>query len=567
MGAFDREGGRPSKLSTGVYLLAFVSTVLIPVLLFAGLLIVRQANEGRADYELNAVQNARQVSVIVDGELSAFMFLLRGLETSITLANEEFERFYDQAQRVVTGRDETIVLRDLGSRQIVNTSRPFGDPLPPAVPLSFPEVERFRSGHWAVSNVYLSPTGGDPRIAVALPIMRDGEPRYLLAITLPTTRIRDALAPAVAPGWIITIGDRNGTIVTRSSEHDRFSGKSGRDEYLAKAVGQSGTFRTTGFDGRLLLTGYYRSAPHGWLFGANIPESIVAAPMRESLGWLIVAGATALAISCLLAYLLGSTFIKASTGLAERAAALGEGRPVGPMSSRFTEFALVGEALAAAGVAIERRDQQRQLLINELDHRVKNTLAMVQAIVQQTLRLQGNCADATEAVTRRLVALARVHDVLTRESWAGASLHELVRDISATQGDSVSRIIAEGPSVWLSSGLALSLSLALNELATNAIKYGALSNDRGVVNIDWSVADQGVGQKLLLRWAEQGGPVVRPLTREGFGMRMLRRSLARSLGGEVYMDFRPEGLVCTIEASISETAGPAPAENRTARPV
>src|SRR5262245_30141366 len=556
MRPLKRFATRPSRFSTRSFLFAFVAAVLIPVLLFAGLLIARQAQDERARYEANAIQTARQVALIVESEITGFVFLLRGLATSRALAGDDLATFYDQAKRLVVGRDETIVLRQLEPRQLLNTSRPFDEPLPPAVPLSAEDLAHFKSGRWLVSNVYLSPTGGDPRIAVALPIMREEGPRYILAITLPTTRIRDALIPALAADWIVTVADRTGTMVARSAQYDEFSGKSGRTDILAKMLGRSGTFRTEGREGTLVLTGYYRSDQTGWLFGANIPETAVAAPLRHSLTWLIAAGAAAVAISCLLAYLVGSTFVKSIAGLAARATALGQGRAVEPMSSHLAEFVLVSEALAEAGTAIEHRarerdksDQQRHLLINELDHRVKNTLAMVQSIVQQTLRTQGATQHAGEAVTSRLISLARVHDVLTRESWEGANLHEIVVDIASAQGGA-DKIRGNGPPVWLSPALALSLSLALNELRTNAIKYGALSRDHGFVDLEWSVTDQSDGQRLVLRWSEHGGPTVLQPAREGFGMRLLQRSLSLSLGGDVRVDFKPQGLICTIEAAI-----------------
>jgi two-component sensor histidine kinase len=559
MRTLDLLAKRRRTYSTRFFVFGFVVVVLIPLLLFAGFLIALQANEQRRNYEENAIQTARQSAQIVEGELAGHVLFLRGLATSSALARDDFAAFYDQAKRVVRGRDETIVLRELGPRQIVNTSRNFGDALPPAVPISDNDREQFNQGWWLVSNVYLSPTGGDPRIAVALPIMREGKPVYILATTLPTARIRDALSSAVAQGWLAVVADKAGTLVTRSAQHDEFSGKPGRTDVLERATRMSGTLRTEAREGTLLLMGYYRSYPSGWLFGASIPEAVVAAPLHRSLGWLIGMGSAAVALSCLLAYLVGTTIIKASSGLAERAAALGQGKPVDAMDSQLADFVTVGEALESASAALDHRsrereksDQQRQLLINELDHRVKNTLATVQSIVQQTLRTQGGSAQANAAVSRRLVALARVHDVLTRESWEGANLHEIVADIRSTQSGA-DKIRTEGPAVWLSASLALSLSLAINELSTNAIKYGALSRDNGFVDLTWKVSQSAEGHKLLLRWAEHGGPTVSEPSRQGFGMRLLQRSLSDSVGGTVQVEFRPEGLVCVIEAAIPPT--------------
>src|SRR5262249_13194556 len=157
-----------------------------------------------------------------------------------------------------------------------------------------------------VSNVYLSPLSGEPRIAVALPVPGEGSPTHVLAITVPTTRVRDALVPAVPVGWIATVADRNGTVVTRSALHEEVSGKPGRPDFLAQATGRAGTFSSTAFEGTRVLAGYQRSDFSEWLIGANIPEAIVAAPLWRSMLALGLMGAGAIALSALAAYLFGT---------------------------------------------------------------------------------------------------------------------------------------------------------------------------------------------------------------------------------------------------------------------
>jgi two-component sensor histidine kinase len=482
---------------------------------------------------------------VVDSELAAFAALLQGLASSSAR----------EAKRLVQGGDAIIVLREPGPRQIFNTERSFGAELPPAVPIPAADLATFAAGRRLVSDVYLSPLSGEPRVAIALPILKDGTVAHILAITFPTTRIRDAL-PAVSPGWIVSVGDKNGTMVTRSVRHDEISGKPGLPEYLAKAVGRSGAFTATSFEGTRLLAGYYRSELSEWLVGANIAEAVVEAPLWRSLIALASLGAAALTISAILAYLFGTTFTAATAGVAERAAALGEGRPVSPMPSRLIEFAAVSEALADAAAAIEQRarereqsEQQRQLLVNELNHRVKNTLATVQSIVLQTLRGSASITQANEAISSRLVALAQAHDVLTRESWEGAELHDLAVDVTRPHGGT-DRFTIGGPQVWLPPALALSLALALHELATNASKYGSLSSETGTVALEWDVVSAPEKPRLVLQWSERGGPPVTPPTRQGFGTRLIQRSLAEAIGGNVAVDYQPQGLVCRIEAPL-----------------
>ncbi|GJE40324.1 sensor histidine kinase [Methylobacterium persicinum] len=194
------------------------------------------------------------------------------------------------------------------------------------------------------------------------------------------------------------------------------------------------------------------------------------------------------------------------------------------------------------------------LLIHELNHRVKNTLATVQSIAAQSLRgLDGPEAEtARAAFEARLLALARVHDVLTKESWEGAELSAVVADAIRPLdggGGTVSRFRVSGPPLRLPPRLALSIAMALHELGTNAVKYGALSNEAGTISIDWTVR-RGEQTMLLMRWRESGGPPVTKPTRTGFGSRLIERSLARELAGEVNLNYEPTGVVCIIEAPI-----------------
>jgi PAS domain S-box-containing protein len=203
-----------------------------------------------------------------------------------------------------------------------------------------------------------------------------------------------------------------------------------------------------------------------------------------------------------------------------------------------------------AETARRQAEAHRELLIAELNHRVKNTLSVVQALAHQTFR--GVADDVRGAFEGRLLALARAHDVLTGSNWDAVEFHQLAASALATvSGDG--RVSLEGPQVMLSPRQALALGMALHELATNALKYGALSVAQGRVGFTWSVTDDAVPQ-LLLHWEETGGPPVAPPSRAGFGSVLLRRALSDDLNAEVDLDFRPAGLVCTVRAPLRPAA-------------
>ncbi|KQN87005.1 hypothetical protein ASE90_06955 [Sphingomonas sp. Leaf67] len=199
------------------------------------------------------------------------------------------------------------------------------------------------------------------------------------------------------------------------------------------------------------------------------------------------------------------------------------------------------------GMAQVESEVQRNLLIQELAHRLKNTLSMVQAIASQTLR--GTIArEPLDAFERRLQALGVAHDVLVERNWVGADMHATVRQVLAVFGCD-DRIALSGPDVALGARAALSLALMLHELGTNAVKYGALSAGAGRVSIEWIVED-GV---LCFIWRERGGPPVRTPTRRGFGSKLLRLGLTGN--GDSETCFEPDGVVVTMRAAVSELTG------------
>lgn len=198
-----------------------------------------------------------------------------------------------------------------------------------------------------------------------------------------------------------------------------------------------------------------------------------------------------------------------------------------------------------------------KLLIDELNHRVKNTLATVQSVVRQGLRTATDPAVIRESIESRIFALSRSHDILSRENWKSAGLHDLIgaslEPFAVTDGR-VERFNVEGCNLRLHPKAALALGIAFHELATNAFKYGAFSNDSGTVSITWEIESSPSGKRLLLHWREKDGPEVTPPTRKGFGTHVMERGLAHELHGEVHVEYPPAGFVCTINVPVPRVA-------------
>ncbi|AWN46461.1 histidine kinase [Methylobacterium terrae] len=227
---------------------------------------------------------------------------------------------------------------------------------------------------------------------------------------------------------------------------------------------------------------------------------------------------------------------------------------------RYNLFALRGPGDAFEGFAAVSHDisarkaaeAQQEILNRELSHRLKNTLAMVQAIAVQTLRNAADPADAREALVARLVALGKAHDILLTGEGESADLRAVLDGALTIHDDGrPGRFRLAGPPVPCGARAALSLALMAHELATNAAKYGALRNPDGYVTLDWTVAD-APAPVLSLRWQEHRGPRVTPPARKGFGSRLIERGMAGTVDGEVATQYLPEGVVCTLTAPLVE---------------
>jgi two-component sensor histidine kinase len=216
---------------------------------------------------------------------------------------------------------------------------------------------------------------------------------------------------------------------------------------------------------------------------------------------------------------------------------------------------LVAQAgLDAADQIVAQRLQR--LVLEELHHRIKNTLAIVMAIVTQSLRTAKSVDEGREAIEHRLVALGRVHDLLLQSNWTSAKLAGILKAATDPfdRDNTSRRFTVQSSNIDVSPGAVLPLAMVLNELCTNAMKYGALSNATGRVSITSSIDDT---QRLFrLKWAESGGPTVAVPTRRSFGSRLIEHSFVRQLQGEAQLTFAPSGVVCVLDIPLAALKQP-----------
>jgi two-component sensor histidine kinase/CheY-like chemotaxis protein len=208
--------------------------------------------------------------------------------------------------------------------------------------------------------------------------------------------------------------------------------------------------------------------------------------------------------------------------------------------------------LAQAGIDAKEReaaDKLQKLILEEMHHRIKNTLATVTAIASQSLRTATSIEHGQQAIEGRLIALGRAHDLLLQVSWANASLGDTVRGATKPyESQGAGRFLIDGPDIGITSGAVIALALTLNELCTNTTKFGALSVPAGRIEIAWAIDSEA--QRLRLTWTEKGGPPVNAPTRRSFGTRMMQ-ALGSQLGGQVQLAYKPTGFVYSLDVPLS----------------
>jgi two-component sensor histidine kinase len=410
-----------------------------------------------------------------------------------------------------------------------------------------------RSGHTTVSNLIFGAAAGQPIVAIDMPVIVDGELHDLAYIQTPRAFASLFAAQSVPPTWTASIVDRKFSLVARSRDPDRFLGrKASAHTQAAMARSNEGVVLSRTLDGIPTLSAFSRSPTSGWAFIVGVPRAELNRANWASVGLLSVASLVLLALGVGVSAAFSRDISVAVRGLAADARSVAAGEQIAAGKDSLREIAEVRLALHDAAAQLREREaeeqrarQRQRLMINELNHRVKNTLSTVQSLARQSLGRPSDTPGLT-AFTERLMALARAHDLLTKSVWEGADLQDILHQTLEPYED---RTVLAGPSVALTPNAALALSMVFHELATNAVKYGALSTPDGAVTVVWHV-DPTALNRVTLHWEERGGPTVATPSRSGFGSRLIAASLKSDLGGEARFDYRPSGLVCVLTLSL-----------------
>ncbi|AWK89485.1 sensor histidine kinase [Azospirillum thermophilum] len=419
-------------------------------------------------------------------------------------------------------------------------------------------------GHYAVDR----PTG-QPTLPVAMPLTLAGGARAVIVGAINLSWFGARIAERGIPdGGALTIADSRGTIIARNPLPEQFVGTRIPEPFLRLVrADRPGAEVVLSQDGTRRILGYFPPAippGRGFYVSAGLSEEQAAAPISRAFQRGLALAMLGVIVAVASAWAAGHYFVRRPVTRILRTIDAwrgGDGKARTGMVRQGDELAAIGAEIDQLMDEVAARQHHQQLLINELNHRVKNTLATVQAIALLTLKDDVPVADSREAFQSRLVALAQTHDVLTRENWQQADLATVVEQTVAPYvRPGANQFQLGGPAVAMPPRMALALSMAIHELCTNAAKYGALSCAEGTVTVAWTAEETQDGTLLRLDWREAGGPPVMPPVRTGFGTRLISRQLARELNGTVDLDFAPAGLACRVAcllpADFALEAGP-----------
>lgn len=497
----------PKPLPLQVRLLVLVAGTLVPMLALTAVIVWQSYERARNAASEQLLQITRSTTIAVDRELQNQIAALEILALSPGLQAEYFEGFRADAERFLTRfpADTAISVADASGKQLFSTNT---DPTPTLIRTEVLEAISavFEQKRAQVSNIYLSRRTNQPSFTVNVPVFKGSEVAFNLAFNAPRSTFSDILTKLELPdGWVVAIFDRKAHHVARRPALPPNVVTSGSPSLQAQfAFGSERVTETTSIEGDRVLTGFTRSPQTGWVVAIGVPVDAFEVPTRRAL-------VTTFSIGFFL-ILVGGFF---------------------------------GFRIAAQLVRAERH---RELLVNELNHRVKNTLASVQAIVWRGLRNSGAAPEIRQGIDARLQALSSAHNVLSNKNWEGAHVEDVIRSIVAPYaGPQGARVRLQGPAVAVHPRIAIALAMVFNELATNAVKYGALSGATGAVAITWSLLHDN---RVRLEWVEGGGPSIEPPTRTGYGTKFIERAIVDELNGTYTASFPPEGMRCVIEIAL-----------------
>lgn len=537
--------------SLGVYLMTMAVLTVLPFLGFVVFLLVQLENSANETLRRDTAQDAQTIGRSVERRLQEMATTLRLLSTSPELKSGDLAAFQDRTASGLRASSLYMLLVNAEGMQLMNTRVPYGTSLGK---ISEPSALRsaIESGEIEVSGIFYGATGKQWVFNVTMPLSRELSPTAsALVLTQNAGDLSSMTATDALPvGWSAAIIDNNGHVVVSSGPGNLPSGDPFPKEMLDLMTGVNESAVIGGSDPRMMLG--YSKIP-GWSWQAVVWGPISSAQESLLSTWrrLIFGSAALLVLGLLVAWAVAQQLRNSIREIASMAERMGEGEIVSPVVTKIVEANQVAIALSNASFDRRQAEERVHFILNELVHRTKNVLTLVQAMMRQLLRSSDSVEDFHAAISGRLSGLGSSIEALAKQQWGGIPISQLVDLQLSTVAGSRDCITLRGQDLTLNTSAVQNLGLVFYELATNSVKYGALSVPEGRVLVEWTILEEGCDEPMLtIRWSETGGPRVEEPHSRGFGSTVIERHAASAFGGSVDLSFAGEGLVWTLTAPL-----------------
>jgi two-component sensor histidine kinase len=541
-----------------VYLFVLALVALVPAFAFSAVLLQRNNEAQERVVETLITGSTRSIMQAVDREVFANISTLKVLAANSTLQQGDLEGFYTQVKTALEGTNTYVYALDSQFYTILSTRTEFG--FTPVLANDIPSAQKaLDSRDVVVSGLVTGRISGTRVFNVLYPVFTGTLAPLVLGISRDATSMETALLSDKLPeGWNVAMIDKSGTIIAASEG----AGESGEHFRLAEIAALD---TTPGLINLRAAGESYRAAVRqsfltGWTLVAWAPAAIIGKPLMDAVWSLAVGGLLLAANVVLVVYWVTLQIGRSVRGLEAEAKRLGSGQPVTARDYPISEIATVSSAIEEASKRRQQAETEVRFLMRELAHRSKNQMTVISAMAKQTARGADSVPEFVQNFEKRIFGLARSTDLLLANGAVGVDMKELITgQLDPFKPDNPERLTLEGPSIRVNMQAAQILGMAIHELSTNAVKYGALRRESGSLSVTWELD----GTTLNLRWRETVTPFTPPSERRGFGTTVLESMVGRSLGAEVKRTIHEDGLEWTFAiptSAVDPSKGPEEAE-------
>jgi two-component sensor histidine kinase len=558
----DRPMRKGVQRSIAFYLSALAVVSVLPSFVFTGVLIQRNQKAQESTVETLIVSSSRAIVQAVEREIAANTTTLRVLASSPSLRDHDYRGFYARTVLALADTDTNLFIVNPDFTTFASTRQPFEAP---ATLTNDPTAAQraFDSNSVVVSDLVYGAVSKQWVYNILLPVDLGSEGRKLIALNQRATNFSPALSSNGLPeGWNAALLDNAGRILSATPG----GGELGANfdalsiNGLPFSVGWQ-TVQTPGGPAKAVIQ---RSGATGWKLVTWAPQAVIAQPLLVAMSSLIAGGVVLLALILLAMTWLARMIAGSVRGIARDARRLGAGEVIVAKPYPITEAAQVSDALELASIERQKAEREVRFLMRELAHRSKNQMTVITAMAKQTARSAEDLPSYVQSFERRIMGLARSTDLLLAHGRVGVELRELIEHhLAPFRPDEPGRVTLSGPPVRLNAQAAQILGMAIHELSTNAVKYGAFGESEGTLTLSWTL-----GEGMLdLGWREYGVRTAPQAARKGFGTTVLKSMVGGALGAQVERIGHPGGIEWRFGiplAAIDPELAPATPESRAA---